>query len=185
MSCVDLLPVETRQDRNEKMIRSSDDGKQEHYNTGLRNAETGSKITAHSRVTDDIAHGHAPRLRFGYCTNGRFEGIAVGDRIASQIDIIGCLLPTQPPTLPFPSLPSPPPDHLILSTLAHSQDDSVPAAISYDVIRQDTVLVRFLLVFIYCIIQLLFHIHNRIKGLYQAPKQIYAAEVKQIAENWL
>ncbi|KAJ7901225.1 hypothetical protein B0H14DRAFT_2555997 [Mycena olivaceomarginata] len=45
--------------------------------------------------------------------------------------------PTTYITLPVPAVPAP--DHLILLTVAHSQDDSVPTVISYDVIRQDTV----------------------------------------------
>ncbi|KAJ7889872.1 hypothetical protein B0H14DRAFT_3855621 [Mycena olivaceomarginata] len=91
-------------------------------------AETGSKITAHSRFTDDIAHDHAPRLRSkASLTALRLKSTSLG---------VYCH-PITYVALPAPAVPAP--DHLILPTVVHGQDDSAPTAISYDVIRQGTV----------------------------------------------
>ncbi|KAJ7800882.1 hypothetical protein B0H14DRAFT_3155784 [Mycena olivaceomarginata] len=132
MSCVDLLPVETRQDRSQQSYKfmyrreddwnGSDDGNQEPSNAWP-------------------ARTPRPEAR---CL---FSDLGIAPTASSKASLTALCLksislgvychPTTYVALPVPAVPAP--DHLILPTVAHGQDDSVPTAISYDVIRQDTV----------------------------------------------
>ncbi|KAJ7820329.1 hypothetical protein B0H14DRAFT_2600043 [Mycena olivaceomarginata] len=118
MSCVDLLPVETHQDRNEKTIGM------------VRMMVTKSLPTHGLRGCRDR------KQDLGIAPTASSKASLTALRLKSTSLGVYCH-PTTYVTLPVPAVPAP--DHLILLTVAHSQDDSVPTAISYDVIRQDTV----------------------------------------------